>query len=252
MFGDLQSRLGPIEHLPLLNPRDHRRRQPGEAMATRLRLMPFDDIGLCDRLQRAPGMSRLPAAPLARLAAQAAGHARRLRQAVARRRLAAVRAVLVQSTLKVRDLLAQGRVLRPQILNLPLQRGDQIPNLGLENYPYLDSYLPAPRPKKSHPSRTSVKPVANETHPTLAVTRFVKNHYIFDQITRLCTFRHRDSPPASVLCSFFVVPFYIAHAIHATVLFGRIESIPFVSYRLMVTFPSSSMSVRAAMRSFLE
>ena len=54
--------------------------------------------------------------------------------------------------------------------SLPLQRGDQIPNLGLENHPYLDSYLPAPRPKKSHPSRTSVKPVANETHPTLAVT----------------------------------------------------------------------------------
>ena len=95
---------------------------------------------------------------------------RRLRQAVARRRLAAVRAVLVQSTPKVRDLLAQGRVLRPQILNLPLQRGDQIPNLGLENDPYLNLYLPAPRPKKSHPSRTSVKPVANETDPTLAVT----------------------------------------------------------------------------------
>ena len=151
MFGDLQSRLGPIERLPLLNPRDHRRRQRGEAMATRLRLMPFDDIGLCDRLQRSPGMSRLPAAPLARLAAQAAGHARRLRQAVARRRLAAVRAVLVQSTPKVRDLLAQGRVLRPQILNLPLQRSNQIPNLGPENNSIPNSYLPAPRPKNRTP-----------------------------------------------------------------------------------------------------
>src|SRR5208283_5926828 len=73
-------------------------------------------------LQRAPGMSRLPAARLVRLAARAARDARRLLQAVARRRLAAVRAVLVQLTPEVRDLLAQRRVLRPQNLNLAPQR----------------------------------------------------------------------------------------------------------------------------------
>ena len=147
----VQSRLGQIEHLPLLNPRDHRRRQPGEAMATRFRLVPFDDVGLGDRLQRAPGMSRLPAARLARLAARAAGDARRLLQAVARRRLAAVRTVLVQLTPKVRDLLAQRRVVRPQNLNLALQRSNQIPNLGLENHPYLDSYFPTPPSQKIAP-----------------------------------------------------------------------------------------------------
>ena len=113
MFGDFQSRLGHIEHLPLLNPRDHRCRQSGQAMATRLRFVPFDDVGLCDLLQPIAGMSRLPAARLARLAARAAGDARRPLQAVARWRLAAVRAVLVQLTPQVRDLMAQRRVLKP-------------------------------------------------------------------------------------------------------------------------------------------
>jgi hypothetical protein len=117
MFGDLEPRLGQIEHLSLLDPRDHRARQPGEAMATRLRFMPFDDVGLCDPLQRVAGMSRLPAARLDRLAECAAGDARRLLQAVARRRLAAVRAVLVQSTPEIRDLLAQGRVLKDRSNN---------------------------------------------------------------------------------------------------------------------------------------
>ncbi|HKM80650.1 MAG TPA: hypothetical protein VJY15_06765, partial [Candidatus Acidoferrum sp.] len=60
MFGDVQSRLGQIEHLPLLNPLDHRRRQPGEAMATGLRLVPLDHIGFCHLLQRAAGMPDLP------------------------------------------------------------------------------------------------------------------------------------------------------------------------------------------------
>src|SRR5208282_2829197 len=151
MFGDLQSRLGQIEHLPLLDPRDHRNRQPGEAMATRFRLVPFDDIGLCDRLQRIAGVSGLSAARFARSAARAAGDARRLLHAVARWRLAAVGTVLVQLPPKVRDLLAQGRVLHPQNFNLALQRRNQVPNLGSENHPYLDSYFPIPRPKKSWP-----------------------------------------------------------------------------------------------------
>src|ERR1700733_3837228 len=96
-------------------------------------------------------MSRLPAARLARLAARAAGDPRRLPQAIARRRLATVRTVFVQLTPKLRHLLPQRRVFRPQNLNLALQRRNQIPNLGPENHPYLDSYFPIPRPKKSHP-----------------------------------------------------------------------------------------------------
>jgi hypothetical protein len=93
-------------------------------MATGLRFVPFDDIGLCHLLQRVAGVSRLPAARPARLAAQAAGDARRLLQAVARGRLAAVRAVLAQLTPKVRHFLAQRRILRPQNLNLALQRAN--------------------------------------------------------------------------------------------------------------------------------
>ncbi len=77
VFGDLQARLGQIERLPLLNSGDHRPRQPGQAMATRLRLVPLDCIGLGRRLQRAAGMSRLPAARFP-LAARAAGDPRRL------------------------------------------------------------------------------------------------------------------------------------------------------------------------------
>ena len=112
MFGDHQPRLGRIEHLPLLNARDHRGRQPGEAMAARLRFVALDDVGLCDRLQRVAGVSGLPAARLARLAAQAAGDARRLLQP-SLDGLAAVRAVLVQLTPEVRHFLAQRRVLKP-------------------------------------------------------------------------------------------------------------------------------------------
>ncbi len=62
MFGDLQSRLGQIKHLPLLGSRDHRPRQPAQAMATGLRLVPLDHIGRGHRLQRAAGVARLPAA----------------------------------------------------------------------------------------------------------------------------------------------------------------------------------------------
>src|SRR5271169_4284239 len=98
-------------------------------------------------------MSRLPAARLARLVARAAGDARRLLQAVARWRLAAVGTVLVQLTTKVRDLLPQRRIVRPQSLNLALQCSHQVPKLGWQNHPCLDSYFPTRRPEKSHPIR---------------------------------------------------------------------------------------------------
>src|SRR5208283_465185 len=101
--------------------------------------------------QRIASVSGLSAARFARSAARAAGDARRLLHAVARWRLAAVGTVLVQLPPKVRDLLAQGRVLHPRNFNLALQRRNQVPNLGSENHPYLDSYFPIPRPKKSWP-----------------------------------------------------------------------------------------------------
>src|SRR5271166_3433053 len=167
MFGDVQSRLGQIEHPPLLNARDHRRRQSREAMATRFRLVPLDDIRLCDLLQRAAGMSRLSAARLARLAARAAGDPRRLLQAVARRRLAAVRAVLVQLTPKLRDLLAQRRVVRPQNLNLAPQRANQSRSSGRRILHTLTHTSPPRVPKNRTPPSLFTKTVAHETHPQL-------------------------------------------------------------------------------------
>ena len=112
-------------------------------------------------------MSRLPAAFLVRLAAQTSCDPGLL-QAVTRRRLAAVPAVLPQLPPKVRDLLAQRRVVRPQNLNLAPQRANQVANLGSENDPYLDLYFPARRPKKSHAlTAFSPKTVAHETYPQL-------------------------------------------------------------------------------------
>jgi hypothetical protein len=171
MFGDLESRLGHIEHLPLLNPRDHRCRQPDEAMATGLRFVPLDDVGLCDLLQRVASMSRLPAARLVRLAAQAAGNARRLLQAVARRRLAAVRAVLVQLTPEIRDAWRNAAFLSPQNLNLAPQRVDQVANLGSENHSYLDSCFPTPRLQKSHARRHFPPNCCSEDSPQLGSYR---------------------------------------------------------------------------------
>ena len=170
MFGDHEPRLGRIEHLPLLNARDHRGRQPGEAMAARLRFVALDDVGLCDRLQRVAGVSGLPAARLARLAAQAAGDARRLLQAVARRRLAAVRAVLVQLTPEVRHFLAQRRVLNPQNLNLALQRANQVANSGRRIIHTLTHASLLRVTKNRASSGTFSKTVANRTHPSLGVT----------------------------------------------------------------------------------
>ena len=136
-------------------------------MATRFRLVPLDDVGLGDRLQRASGMSRLPAARLARLAARAAGDPRRLPQAIARRRLATVRTVFVQLTPKLRHLLPQRRVFRPQNLNLPLQRRNQIPISGRRIIHTLTHISPSPVPKIRTPSRLFTNTVAIPTSPQL-------------------------------------------------------------------------------------
>src|ERR1700689_5180376 len=97
-------------------------------------------------------MARLATALLARLAAQAL-RARRFLQPVAGRRLAAVRAVLVQPTFEFRDLLAQLRVLSPQrntvvpksrvlppnAIEVTSERIDQDLNVGRTIHPSLDS-----------------------------------------------------------------------------------------------------------------
>ncbi len=147
MLDDHEAGFRQIKHLPLLNAHNHRRRQSGKAMATCLRLAPLNDVRLGGRLQRAPACTRLSSARLARLAAQGAGNARRFFQPVARRRLAAVRAVRLQPAPKLRYLLAQRRVLRAQNLNLALKRRNQIANLGAEKHSYVDSYFPIAVPR---------------------------------------------------------------------------------------------------------
>jgi len=80
----------------------------------------------------------------------------------------------VQLTSKVRDLLAQRRVLRPQNLNLALQRGNQVPNLGSENHPYVDSYR-SPRVPQNHPPSPLSKKLLQ-----IRLTPPWELHYLFE------------------------------------------------------------------------
>ena len=171
MLDDHEAGFRQIKHLPLLNAHNHRRRQSGKAMATCLRLAPLNDVRLGGRLQRAPACTRLSSARLARLAAQGAGNARRFFQPVARRRLAAVRAVRLQPAPKLRYLLAQRRVLRAQNLNLALKRRNQIANLGAEKHSYVNFIFPNRRPEKSSPHHHFLKYCAPANSTSLAVTK---------------------------------------------------------------------------------
>ena len=132
MFGDHERALGKIEHLAFLDPGRRLRIEGPTAMAARARLVSNHPIGIGDLAQRAALVARLPAARLARCAAQAAGVARLLPQPVARRRLGTVRTVLPQPPLKVRHFSLKRRDLAPQ-------RGDQLLDFGGKNHPALDS-----------------------------------------------------------------------------------------------------------------
>ena len=86
--------------------------------------------------QRVAFVPNLPAAFLARNAAQAAGNPRLLLQSVARRRLAAVRTVGADLAAKISDLLLQRDILEPkpgilhpQFRNLTPRRGKLGPRL---------------------------------------------------------------------------------------------------------------------------
>ena len=131
--------------------------------------MTFDQIRLGDLFQCVPAMPFLPAARLAGFAAKTAKNTRRLLQPIARRRLAAVRTVLVQLPPKVGDLLAQRHILRPQNLNFALKRGNQLPDLGRENHSYLDSYFARPVSKNRSPRIVS-KNCGNPDSPRLGIT----------------------------------------------------------------------------------
>jgi len=77
-------------------------------------------------------MALLPAARLARAAAQAARDTRLLLQPIARRRLGTVRTVLSQLSTKIGDFSLKRR-------DLALQRSDQLLDFGGKTHPTLDS-----------------------------------------------------------------------------------------------------------------
>ena len=103
---------------------------------------------------------------LARANAQAAGNARLLRRAVARRRLGAVGTVLPELPAKVRHFSLQRR-------DLASQRGDQLLDFGRMNDRNVDSdSLFAVF--KNRPSKDLFYPVVTfRTYPVLGVTSFV-------------------------------------------------------------------------------
>ena len=141
--------LGEVEHLASLRAGLHRSRERSAAVTARLRLAPNNPVGRRRPAQRVALVPRLPAARLARTAAKAAGNARLLPQPIARWRLGARRAVLIQAPAKLGVLRPQRRVLASQIRDLAPKPLDQIANLGRENHPNLDSHFPPARLAKS-------------------------------------------------------------------------------------------------------
>jgi hypothetical protein len=83
MFGDHERALGKVEHLALLDPDRRLRIERRTAVATGARRVLNHAIRIGDLPQCIPFVALLPAARLARSAAQAAGNARLLLQSVA-------------------------------------------------------------------------------------------------------------------------------------------------------------------------
>jgi hypothetical protein len=163
MFRDLQQPLGKVEHLPLLAPDRRPRFKRSSAMAAGARRVPNYGIGIGDLPQRAALMTRLPAARLARTAAQTAADTRLLPQPVTRRRLRTVRTVPPQLPTKIGHLGPQRRDLRPQ-------RRDQRLDFGGKNHPTLDSQSRPAVPKNPQAKADCSHTVAFQTHHTLGVT----------------------------------------------------------------------------------
>ena len=92
MLGDLQTWRGQVEYLTLLHPLRHVRRQGALTRTALRRLMPFHEVGRWRLTQGVAPVANLAAAFLARFATQAARC--RLLQAITRRGLAAIAAVL--------------------------------------------------------------------------------------------------------------------------------------------------------------
>src|SRR6266478_4174146 len=127
MLRNHERTLGKVEHLALLDPDRRPRFERRTAMAADNHM-----IGIGDLPQRAALMALLPAARLARAAAQAARDTRLLLQPIARRRLGTVRTVLSQLSTKIGDFSLKRR-------DLALQRSDQLLDFGGKTHPTLDS-----------------------------------------------------------------------------------------------------------------
>ena len=131
MFRNHQRALGKVEHLALLDPDRRLRFERRTAMAAGARLVPNHMIGIGDLPQRAARVALLPAARLARAAAQAARDTRLLLQPVARRRLGTVRTVLPQLPTKIGHFSLKRR-------DLALQRSNQLLDFGGKTHPTFD------------------------------------------------------------------------------------------------------------------
>src|SRR5208337_2681023 len=163
MFGDHERALGKVEHLAFLGPGRRLRIERRTAVAAGARLVSNHPIGIGDLPQRIALVALLPAARLARSAAQAASVARLLPQPVARRRPGTVGTVLTQLPAKVRHFSLKRRDLAPQ-------RGDQLLDFGGKNHPTLDSDS-SPAVSKNRPNKDLFYPtVTFRTHPGLGVT----------------------------------------------------------------------------------
>ena len=163
MFRDPQRALGKVEHLPLLDPYRRPRLERPTAMAACARRVPNHAIGIGDLPQRAALMTRLPAARLARTAAQTAPDTRFLPQPVTRRRLRTVRAVPPQLPAKIGHLGPKRRDLRPQ-------RRYQLLDFDGKNHPTLDSQSRPAVSRNPHIKAVFPNTVAFRTHHTLGVT----------------------------------------------------------------------------------
>jgi len=124
MFGDDERlRLGQIKHLTGAMADTRVRPKPGATHRAGRRVMVDNVVRIRDLSQRLALVTRLPARWLAGPFPQAL-HPYRLLQPIARRRLAAVRAVQSEPALKFRDPCFQRRVFSPQ---RPNQRDQLFP-----------------------------------------------------------------------------------------------------------------------------
>ena len=183
MLGHLDQPLGKVEHLARLQAGLHRSRERSTPVTARLRLVPNDPVRIGHPAQRVALVALLPAARLAGGLAKASRKAWLLSQPVARRRLRARRAVLIQAPPKLGHLGAEGGVLdpqrfilAPQFRDLAPKRLDQLANLGRENHPNLDSHFLSARLANPSPPTLFIELWQFGLIPSLGVTKKEKSN----------------------------------------------------------------------------